>query len=156
MPFSSEYWLGLNKLHEMTQSGKWNVVFEVVWDKKGYVRSSLRSDPLAGTSGKLEMADFKVASEADNYRLTIGGMVRKENWGMNWSESDFKNHYTDKMNGKNFGTRIRNNGGYYGGCWGGCWGGNWNHLCLNSERNIVYEGFWRWPATTSIWLKKVE
>jgi len=146
--------LGLDRIFEITQRGRWNVVFEVIWDKLGWRRSSLSPDPRAGSSGRLEMADFKVASSAANYRLTIGGMVSKENWGL--SADDVKRYYTDYMNGKAFGTPNRKNGGSFSsGSYGGWWGGNDDWLCLNSNYDIIYDGSYRWPATTSMWLKKV-
>merc|ERR1712212_325927 len=88
-PLSSEFWLGLDEIHRITQSGRWSIVYEVVWDKN-YDGSA---DPRAGTTGRVEMNDFKVASEADNYRVSIGQIRSKENWGGSESQVNYWERY---------------------------------------------------------------
>merc|ERR1712142_1050109 len=101
------FWLGLEKLHQMTSSGKWKLKIRVKWDKdyvlsgKGWERV-LRADSRAGRFGESEWEDFRVGSEATNYQLGIGNQLSKNNW-----EGDpFHSH---DLNGMQFSTRDRDN-----------------------------------------------
>jgi len=80
------YWMGLEKMHDMTKEGKWQlqVKYELDWGK--------------GTT-ILQFDDFKVANEADNFRLTIGesffnsGSYSKEG-AENFRQANFKKFTT--------------------------------------------------------------
>jgi len=57
---SGNYWLGLDRLSQLTMSGRYKVTFD------------LQSDD-TGTWYCAEYSTFRVLSEADNYRLAVAG-----------------------------------------------------------------------------------
>merc|ERR1711990_1012099 len=66
---SPEFWIGLDKMHELTESGgTWTLKIQVKYDKN----RGGKPDERAGTFGVGEWPNFKVGSEADKYRLNIG------------------------------------------------------------------------------------
>ena len=164
-PFSSEFWLGLDEIHRITQNGRWSIMYEVVWDKNvdGWGRHPT-PDPRAGTTGRVEMNDFKVASEAYNYQISIGQMRSKENWG--GSESDVNDwereinlmdfsttdHDNDKKGNGNCASDPRYGGG------GGWWFNSCYITCLNCRGSyrIVFDGDHRLPASSAIWLQSTD
>ena len=76
MSSCSEFWLGLDKMHEYTKRGNWKLKVEIKYDA---LAIPSYSSPLAGTWGIGEWENFTVASEADKYRLTIGRRIRNDN-----------------------------------------------------------------------------
>ena len=123
--FFSEFWLGLKRLHALTETGSWILRVQIKYDRlKGGELS-----PRAGTLGIGEWEKFSVASEADLFKLSIGPRVKKENM----EDTDpFVIH-----NGKNFTTTDRdhdigkkNCAEIFGGGW---WHQNCYSVCLNCQ-----------------------
>lgn len=165
-PTGDEYWLGLEQMHQMTSSGRWSVIYEVVWDKYGYGRP----DPRAGQRAWVEFADFKVDSEAENYRAHIGKRIGWNNCNL---EGDDTAKFAGEINNIPFSTSDRNNGERehcvkkYGdvGWWFNinCSG----YFCLNcynakimapgttgNELNIALPS-WYSPSAVTIWIRRM-
>ena len=153
--FHSVFWLGLEKLHELTSSGKWTLKVRVTWDRirvgrRGeYVYSS---DPRAGSRGEAEWDDFKVGSEATNYQLGVGNQLRASNWlgdvwggpgysGMQFTTSDRDNDYS--------GTNCASNRG-------GWWFRTCYRICLTCSRPApaTWDGTFRLPPRAEMWIMK--
>ena len=177
-PSGNVYWIGLTEMHRLTSSGSgsgssnvggsgsgsgktWFIIFEVEWAemKEGNRR---RDDPRAGTSGRLEMSGFAVASEAELFRLTIGSVVRAENWGR-LSAEVLNRFYAEAMNGFAFSAFDKDDSarrlvGWQGGC-PGVFGGGWwfnrcSHLFLNGPAR-VWDGLNSlYPVNTAMWLRR--
>merc|ERR1711962_1091581 len=70
------YWLGLEKIHQITSSGSWNLKVRVKYD----ILFGGQPDPLAGTIGEAQWRYFSIAGESDQYRLRIGEMTSSSNF----------------------------------------------------------------------------
>ena len=57
------FWWGLENLHQRTSTGKWNVMFTFRMHRNG---------PYEGGSAVIKFHGFRVASNKDKYRLSIG------------------------------------------------------------------------------------
>ena len=59
---SGEFWLGNEKIYQLTNQGSWNLKIEVLgWNDKIY---------------HAEYLDFKVGTEDDNYSLQVGNVTK--------------------------------------------------------------------------------
>ena len=136
---NSEFWLGLRKIHQLTQSGTW----------------ALRVD-LEHFNGDSEYAiydSFHIGDADSNYRLSIGSYSGTAGDSMTGSSS---------ANNMQFSTYDRDNDDWAGGdCAGGWQGAWWYRACSSANLNGRYLGpsgtagmFWHWPSTPS--LKKSE
>jgi len=154
-PNGNAYWSGLENIYIMTHTGTYNLVIEFVWDKN----QDGSTDPLAGTKARMEFKDFRVGSESEGYKLKIGEIVSKEN--MRESRDDV-NWWMQDHNGRRFSTRDRDNDGYSGSCSqdrkGGWWFRSCGYYCLNCASDVIWDGgyTYRTPATSSMWLKRVD
>ena len=102
---SGDFWLGLEKIHQITLKGKWKIVFRFI-DRKG-VEAIIIYD------------NFQVSSEDEEYRLSIG---KKHARGDIWDTWDFQKH-----DGAMFTTKDRDNDIWTGGrnCANASGGGFW-------------------------------
>ena len=105
-----DFWLGLEKIHQMTLNGNWQLMLSV-----------------RGTNGGLSVQtfkNFKVSSEDEEYRLIIGSRLDSSSWG---DFSVYPKCNLNSHNGAMFTTKDRDNdvatGGtnraktYQGGFW---------------------------------------
>ena len=69
----SEFWLGLDQIHDYTKTGNWTLKVEIKYGTPSTAR--------AGTWGVGEWENFNVANEADKYRLNIGSRTESYNMG---------------------------------------------------------------------------
>ena len=69
---TGNYWLGNEKVHQLTSSGKWKLRVEV----RGFVNRKWYS---------AEYTTFTLASEADKYRINVGGYTGDAGDGFNVS-----------------------------------------------------------------------
>jgi len=112
------YWIGLEKLHELTSTGSWDVYFILNKDQHG--------------AAGFICHDFTVASELVYYRLGLnscGSLIAKDKW---WNDAGLLKNWGSGLNNAYFSTKDRDYdpaGGncavsYRGGFWyynkGGC------------------------------------
>ena len=146
----SEFWLGLDKMHEYTKSGNWTLKVEIEYD----VLSNGNPSPRAGTWGFGKWDNFAVAPEADKYRLTIGSRTEQGNMGA-WDPFN-----DNSLNGMFFSTEERDNDNYGGNCArnhkGGWWMNACFHVCLNcNSKSIWNDGSdWENPSISRMWMMK--
>ena len=92
-----DFWLGLEKIHQMTLNGNWKIMFKI-----------------RGTNGGSVVMiwnNFRVSSEDEEYRLTCG--AKSASWGdfsVYSSSSNLASH-----DGAMFSTKDRDNDLYSGG-----------------------------------------
>jgi len=119
---NDDYWIGLEKLHELTSTGRWDVKFMLSWTEKG--------------AATFICHNFRVGSEQDFYRLgmeSCGNLIADK-----WYNSILKS-YSDLNNGY-FSTVDRDNDAYGNNCAVLNNGGFWYHSCM---------GYY--PPTGSFW-----
>ena len=143
-------------MHEYTKSGTWKLKVEIEYD----VLDNGNPSPRAGTWGVGEWDNFAVASEADNYRLTIGSRSKKENMG---SSDPFNSR---PLNGMDFTTDEdgRDNDKWSdGNCAredkGGWWFESCANVCLNCKRSnyIWYDGTnYEIPSRSLMWMERTD
>ena len=152
--FRRIFWLGLEKMHQLTSSSKWRLKVRVKWDKN----LGGSADSRVGTYGESEWDDFKVGSEATNYQLGIGNQLRKNNFGV---RDPF---HSDDLNGMQFSTQDRDHdkGGDGYNCASIQHGGWWHRYCFqicltcNRPSVAIFDGIqWRNPSLAEMWIKKV-
>ena len=129
-PSSDEFWLGLDAVHNLTRTGRWELMFKAKWQ-----------------TGKWAFAiysDFMVDDEISEYKIHFGRKRSSHEFG---SDDPFKNH-----NGAIFRTSDRNAQGCTSN---GAW---WHfgadstcyHACFNcaySNGNVWFDGSrGRWLA----------
>ena len=141
-------------MHERTKSGNWKLKVELKYD---LLRNGNPS-PRAGTWGVGEWDNFVVASEADNFRLTIGSRTQVDNMG---SGDPFDSH---TLNGMQFSTEEdgRDNDQWSGGSCahdrkGGWWFNNCVHVCLNCKDDYIWKhnGIWEKFSRSLMWMKQI-
>jgi len=110
---NDDYWIGLEKLHELTSTGRWDVKFMLSWTEKG--------------AATFICHNFYVGSEQDFYRLGIGSCG--DLIGDQWYEAKMfgipKFKWWSDLNNGYFSTRDRDNDAdeyscavfYNGGFW---------------------------------------
>jgi len=119
---SNNYWIGLEKLHELTSTGKWDVKFMLSWTEKG--------------AATFICHNFRVSSEQDFYRLgmeSCGNLIADK-----WYNSILKSY--SELNNGYFSTADRDNDAAKNNCAVAFNGGFWYHGCM---------GYW--PPTGSHW-----
>ena len=150
------FWLGLEKIHQLTSIDKWKLKVRVKWDKIGAGDKITGADSRSGSYGESEWDDFKVGSEATNYQLGIGKQLSKDNW-----EGDpFHKH---DLNGMAFTTKDRKNNRKSGvNCASISYGGWWHRACFeicltcNRPKRVVYDGIEnRLPSLVEMCITKV-
>ena len=112
---SGDYWLGLEKVHQLTLNGNWKLMFKFRGVNGGTV--------------VMIWNNFKVSSEEEEYRLSIGG--KRTSWG---DYSIYSKSYETAMkhhNGQMFSTKDRDNDTGSGGknCAKIHRGGFWYYNC---------------------------
>ena len=130
-----DFWIGNDNLHAITSRGKYELRVELKYQ---------------GKSAFAHYADFSVADESDNYRLTLGAYDGTAGDSLAYN------------NGKPFSTKDRQNGPNVGQCTnqygGGWWFDNCTYVCLNGRWGAIrgiYTGMeWRlftrgYPASYS-------
>lgn len=144
------YWIGLEKLHQITSSGSYEL-FVGLYDK---FSSNPHRLAVYGT--------FEIASESQNYKLTVGNY---ESGRSNLTDSlisqhnnrDFTTH--DRDNDDNANKNCAHHGGsYYGGWWFGgsdCLDANLNGKYFtygnnNPPNGILWQGLNGHSMTTAI------
>ncbi|XP_066304201.1 uncharacterized protein [Branchiostoma lanceolatum] len=104
---SREYWLGNEKIHQLTKEGDFRVKIQV--------------QSFGGLRGSYEYDEFKVAGEDDNYRLTLSGFTGRADSCMERAGSD--------LNGMAFSTIDRDNDRAGYSCAERLKGGWWYNSC---------------------------
>ena len=154
--FHRIFWLGLEKIHQLTSTGKWRLKVKVKWDKIGAGDEITGEDSRSGSYGESEWDDFQVGSEATNYQLGIGNQSRKDNW-----EGDpFHKH---NLHGMAFTTKDRDNDIKRGSnCASISFGGWWHRSCFeicltcNRPKRVLYDGIEnRLPSWAEMSITKV-
>ena len=157
--FRSEFWLGLKKMHQLTQSGSWHLKVEVKFDVNRYGKLA----PRHGKWGMGEWNNFKVASESQGFKLTIGRQkVKQQNLGGGdvWHYSRNR-QFSTADRGPSSRCATRDGGGW--------WHSNCYWFCGNCQRSktlgrhmLWYDTFgngpkqvWDFPSITKMWIKKV-
>ena len=114
---TSLYWIGLDRLHEVSQYG---------------CRIRFDFQRQNGNWQFAEYSHFSVAGSSDNYRLSVGG---------------YSGDFSDGMayhNGQQFSTYDVDNDPYPGNCASDAGGGYWYNYCASSKspdlRTIIFGG----------------
>ena len=63
-PSSEEFWLGLDKMHKLTKTGRWELLFKAKW--------SVGSATMSGKWAFAVYSNFKVDGESSEFRLRLG------------------------------------------------------------------------------------
>lgn len=160
---SGEFWLGLDKMHDLTKNGSWLLIMEIKYERaKQFGSWSVKSSKLTGQWGKGVWDKFSVGSEAENYKLSIGDSISMSNLG---SEDAWEFHRNmqfsapDRDNDKSTSRR-----GCAANFRGGWWMNKCFHVCLTCRRTLM--GNWHRivegekkqleiPSISVMWIKKV-
>ena len=116
---TGEFWLGLSKIHRLTQEGA----------------NTLRVDlgDFDGNTAYAQYTTFSVGNSTTEYNLTVGGYSGTAGDGLITESDPGFNH-----NGMKFSTRDNDNDNYGGNCaqyWNGAW---WFNNCFQSHLNGPY------------------
>merc|ERR1712168_55495 len=122
------YWIGLEKMHQMTSTGKWQLLF--------IVRGRGKTSPGQYTYNYVIYDNFKIDSEMLEYTLHFGSLLKKH--GFFGSEP----HILEYHNGYPFSTKDRDNDEWYKNCAsefmnGGWWYYNCGTIDLNDKRSDI-------------------
>lgn len=113
----SEYWLGLENIHQLTKDGEYELRIELV-DWKGEI-------------GYAQFTEFVIASSTDNYRLSLGGF--------SGNTGDSGTHGFLYNNQQQFSTKDRDNDPYSSGhCAAMRQSGWWYDTCSYVDLNGPY------------------
>ena len=115
----SEYWLGLQRMHDITKNGRWYLRIEVKYDLDWHDKPSSRQ----GQTGVGVWESFFVASEEEEFKLSIGNLIEKENVG----DRDPMRH----SDGMKFSTEDNDNDNWYDDCAAYHGGGWWHNACYD-------------------------
>jgi len=117
------YWMGLEKMHQMTSSGTWQLFIVVKLKNNQYHFNYLIYD------------DFKIGSEILGYKLHVGS--QRETYGI----FGYLKRYLTENNGCPFSTKDRDNDIYTSNCaqnyGGGWWFKSCHQICLNCKKQPV-------------------
>jgi len=161
----NEYWLGLQRMHNITKNGRWYLKIEVKYDLGESNKPSSRQ----GKTGVGVWKSFSVASEEEEFILSFGLLIEKENMG--------DNDPLHSINGNKFSTEDHvNDIGFWrpgvnllyhedcavflgGGWWhnGGTAQRDCSHFCGTCQRDlhyIWYDGTDEKPSESSMWIKQ--
>nr|CAB3245532.1 ficolin-2-like [Phallusia mammillata] len=113
---SGDFWLGLDKIHAMTQSKSCRVRFDLTnpGEKETFAEYSI----------------FQIGPETENYRLSISGYMTSST-GVDWMQYN---------NGMQFSAYDRDNDLSTSNCAGG--GGWWYKSCASGNLNWHYKAYW--------------
>ena len=120
------YWMGLEKMHEMTSWGKWQLILVIRAKGKEHTFNYVIYD------------DFKIRGEMVQYQLNIGSV--DETYGFFRSADAMDLTYSNKQP---FSTKDRDNDEYNENCaadyrWnGGWWFKSCAYLNLNAKRSEI-------------------
>ena len=117
---TGEFWLGLSKIHRLTQKGS----------------NTLRVDlgDFDGNTSYAEYSTFSVGDSTTEYTLTVGGYSGTAGDGMIDDEYPGHNH-----NGRKFTTRDNDNDGHPGeNCAVNFYSAWWFNICYQSHLNGIY------------------
>lgn len=137
------YWMGLEKMHQMTKKGKWQLLTSYEFDKnKPYT-----------TDGGIAVViynDFKVEDELQLYRLSLGSVQLKRGRYLSKSTDSDLRQSNDKM----FSTKDKD-ADFSTSCATSHEGGWWFYgcasFCSNCNSNYVF-----WSNEQSKWLPVVK
>ncbi|XP_035778205.1 ficolin-2-like [Anopheles albimanus] len=115
---NKEFWLGLEKMHQITAARRHEIIFEMMDFMNNYAYA--RYDA------------FEIASESEQYRLTIGNY--------SGTAGDSMAYHKDMK----FSTKDRDNDMYTYNCNENCKGAWWYNNCCNSNLNGLYKNAEYW------------
>ena len=119
-PKGTEYWVGLEQIHQFTSRSSWALNITLVNEN--------------GIKENLTYNTFSVNNEASQYGLNIGGF---ENYNMKELDDRFGSH-----NGKPFSTSDADNDGCSGSCASTYDGAGWWHKCCCAGTSCSYYSCW--------------
>ena len=116
---TGEFWLGLSKIHRLTQEGP----------------NTLRVDlgDFDGNTAYAQYTTFSVGNSTTEYTLTVGGYSGTAGDGLITDPSS-----SDNLNGMKFSTRDNDNDNNGGNCAQGFRSGWWFNVCMQSLLNGPY------------------
>jgi hypothetical protein len=132
---STAFWLGLREVHQLTSTGRWQVLLKVKWDKL----SGGSNDPRKGTTGYEVYNDFKVGPESGNFKLTVGSLANRCNIPTH-SSNGYGYNNGKQFSTKDRGPQQRHPKVTHEGAW---WFGNCGYLCLTCHPNSPYKHIWQ-------------
>merc|ERR1712168_1762282 len=143
------YWMGLEKMHQMTSNGTWHLLL--------IVKGQGKPHPEEYTYNYLMYDNFKIESEMLQYELHIGS--RLKTYGVFETDS----HRLEWHSGMPFSTKDRDNDRYSGHCAKNSYSGGWwyNQCYYIALNNIRVSGLNFFQSKVSIdetimAMKKVE
>jgi len=150
----NEYWLGLQRMHDITTNGRWYLKIEVKYDLDWKDKPSSRQ----GQTGVGVWESFFVASEEEEFKLSIGNLIEKENIGdndpMRYSNGikfSTEDNDSDRFDWDSYATCAAKHGG-------GWWHGYCYRFCGTCQRirghSIWYDGIGEKPSESSMWIKQ--
>jgi len=155
---SNEFWLGLQKMHDQTKEGSWNLKIQVTYD----LGRDQKPSPRHGQTGVYEWEHFRVKSEQHHFALGIGKQIQGRDKGLH-NINPMSRH-----NGKPFTTEDKYVKYYQMGCAqdfkGGWWFSHCFDICPNCSRDraitrkmaLLYDGEYDIPSESVMWMKKVD
>jgi len=117
------YWMGLEKMHQMTLTGTWQLLF--------IVKGKIKKGHSNWAFSYVIFDNFKIENELLRYELQIGSIWKKS--GLFSSESNYKFEYN---NGQGFSTKDRDNDGNSRHCAKLCKAGWWFNACTYFSPNM--------------------
>ena len=149
-------------MHAITSAGSWELVIKLRWD----LNRDGTPDSRQGTWGEGRWANFKIGSEGDGYRLTIGQRTSFKN--MDDYDPFNSGNSRNRLDQMKFTTKDVDNdkwkktGGNCADQRGGAWWFNaCTYACLNcvrtaeDSRYIWYDGTHkRFPAESQMYIKR--
>ena len=122
-PSSDEFWMGLDKVSQLTKTGRWELMFKAKWSVQGTASSRYKGQwAFAVYSG------FRIDDESSQYKIHFGKRKTNHYFGQN---DPFSNH-----NGAVFRTSDRNSGSCTsGGAW---WHYSHSDTCYQACFNCAY------------------
>ena len=141
----------------ITSTGSWELVIKLRWD----LNKDGTRDSRQGTWGEGRWEGFKIGTEGDGYRLTIGRRTSFKNM-VDYDPFNVKGNSLDQMK---FTTKDVDNDKYDRNCasrhGGGWWFNDCHNVCLNcigvkSNYYIWHDGTaWRCPSESEMYIKRV-
>jgi len=128
-PNGKAYWMGLERMHQMTSTGKWQLILVVHVQGHDKTYSFVVYD------------DFKIKSELKGYQLKIGSLIDRISF---FASLDSKNLLVYN-NRAPFSTKDRDNDFYSEDCANSSWNGGWWYkscscICFNCARRLIIGG----------------
>jgi len=128
------YWLGLEKIYELTRNGNWQLLLKAKHTAGSY----------AGSWGKLVYDNFKIGNEASGYKLSFGTRLQKVNSGAD-NSLNFLDYHRDMM----FTTKDKDNDIYSGKNCASIFGGGWWYMQCGVIALNDNTGLWQYDGASS-------